>query len=108
MLDKRRGSRYWRGALRSQPRVAEAAGPSLHLLSQHYDVGVVGQTGLEVLQLLALLGLHLQRDLAATVQELRDLLELCHLAAAGRHRRGAYAHAARRQRGGVAVDGVAV
>mmetsp|Transcript_56404 Transcript_56404/g.147018 ORF Transcript_56404/g.147018 Transcript_56404/m.147018 type:complete len:476 (+) Transcript_56404:49-1476(+) len=92
----------------SKPWVAKADGPSLHLLAQLHHIRVVGQARLEVLQLLALLLLDLQGDLAAAVQELGDLLEVLRGAAAGGHRRRADAHAARRQRGGVAVHGVAV
>merc|ERR1711879_1088996 len=76
----------------SQPRVAEADGPSLHLLAQLHHVAVLGQARLEVLQLLALLLLHLQGDLAAPVQELGDLLEVLIAAAASGHGRRANAH----------------
>mmetsp|Transcript_109442 Transcript_109442/g.274134 ORF Transcript_109442/g.274134 Transcript_109442/m.274134 type:complete len:517 (+) Transcript_109442:95-1645(+) len=101
---KRRGAH----ARVSKPWVAKADGPSLHLLAQLHHIRVVGQARLEVLQLLALLLLDLQGDLAAAVQELGDLLEVLRGAAAGGHRRRADAHAARRQRGGVAVHGVAI
>eukprot|EP00425_Heterocapsa_triquetra_P032635 CAMPEP_0195105536 /NCGR_PEP_ID=MMETSP0448-20130528/76752_1 /TAXON_ID=66468 /ORGANISM="Heterocapsa triquestra, Strain CCMP 448" /LENGTH=93 /DNA_ID=CAMNT_0040141579 /DNA_START=64 /DNA_END=341 /DNA_ORIENTATION=- len=60
----------------SEPRVAEGAGPRLDLLLQGRDLRVAREAKLEVLQLLAVGGLDLQGDLAAPVQEARDLLEV--------------------------------
>mmetsp|Transcript_123039 Transcript_123039/g.348740 ORF Transcript_123039/g.348740 Transcript_123039/m.348740 type:complete len:218 (+) Transcript_123039:126-779(+) len=98
----------WKGRPHSQPGVAEAARPGLDLGLQGQDVGVALEAGLEVLQLLPLLGLDLHRDLAAPVEEPRDLLEVVERAPPRRHRRGPDAHAARRQGGDVAGHRVAV
>merc|ERR1711972_913634 len=70
---------------RSESRVAEADGPSLHLRAKLRHISVVAQACLEILQLLALLLLYLQGDLAAAVQELGDLLEVVRRATAGGH-----------------------
>merc|ERR1740130_2072365 len=69
---------------------------------------VVAQALLEVLELLALFLLHIERDLARPVKEPCNLLEVLRVAATGRHRRSADAHTARRQRGDIARDTVAV
>mmetsp|Transcript_9681 Transcript_9681/g.25762 ORF Transcript_9681/g.25762 Transcript_9681/m.25762 type:complete len:336 (-) Transcript_9681:1487-2494(-) len=80
----------------------------MDLLLQRLDVGVARKAQLEVLELLALLLLHLQGNLEAPVQEPRDLLEVLRGGAARRHGRGADAHAAGGQRGDIAGHGVAI
>mmetsp|Transcript_58701 Transcript_58701/g.139793 ORF Transcript_58701/g.139793 Transcript_58701/m.139793 type:complete len:331 (-) Transcript_58701:215-1207(-) len=92
----------------SEPGVAEGGCPSLDLLLQGPDVRVAGQSGLEVFQLLPLLLLHLQGDLAAPVQEVGDLLKIGSGASSRGHGRGADADAARGEGRHVAVHCVAV
>ena len=92
----------------SKARVAESAGPLLDLLLQGCDLGVAWDRGLEVLELLALLGLDLQGDLAAAIQELTDPLEVLLPAASGSHSRGSHADAAGGEGGRVSVHRVAV
>mmetsp|Transcript_128741 Transcript_128741/g.400549 ORF Transcript_128741/g.400549 Transcript_128741/m.400549 type:complete len:369 (-) Transcript_128741:337-1443(-) len=93
---------------RSKAWVPEGAGPGLDLCPQRLDLGVARKPGLEVLQLLALLRLDLERDLAAAVQEGPDLPEVLRRAAPCRHRRRADADAPRREGRGVAMHGIAV
>merc|ERR1740121_1120406 len=93
---------------RSESRVAETDCPFLDLSFQCLDVWVCFKAVLEVLEFLALRLLDLERDLAATIEELSNLLEVLRCATACCHRWRADAHAARRQRRGVAVHRITV
>ena len=71
-------------------------------------LGVSWDGSLEVFELLALLSLDLQGDLAAAVEEFADLPEILLCAAPRGHGRGPHADTSRRQSRGVAVHCVAV
>merc|ERR1719247_2595595 len=67
----------WANACASdEPRVAKADGPLFDFLPESDDVRVFCQTFFKVFQFLTLCRLYLQGDLAATIEELSDLLEL--------------------------------
>mmetsp|Transcript_71980 Transcript_71980/g.232887 ORF Transcript_71980/g.232887 Transcript_71980/m.232887 type:complete len:229 (-) Transcript_71980:491-1177(-) len=96
-----------RGCL-SETRVAKCGSPNLHLRLQLRDVCIARDGGLEVFELLALLGLDFQRYLAAPVKEEGDLPEVLRRAAARCHRWRTDAHSARGKSGGVTMHGIAV
>merc|ERR1712146_742174 len=81
--------------------VAELARPGLHLYLEGRDVLISRKGGLEVFELLTLLILDLDRDLAAAAEEAGDRLEVLLRAAARRHGRRADAHATGGQSGRV-------
>merc|ERR1712194_293894 len=92
----------------SQTWVTEAAGPGLHFRLQCNHLGIRLETRLKILQLLALLLLDLQGNLADPVQEEGNLLELIRVAPSRRHGWGANAHTTGRESGGITVHGIAV
>eukprot|EP00408_Alexandrium_pacificum_P048061 CAMPEP_0171238594 /NCGR_PEP_ID=MMETSP0790-20130122/43552_1 /TAXON_ID=2925 /ORGANISM="Alexandrium catenella, Strain OF101" /LENGTH=78 /DNA_ID=CAMNT_0011704961 /DNA_START=173 /DNA_END=405 /DNA_ORIENTATION=+ len=64
------------GLRSSEAGIPKAACPSLDFRFQHLDLGVLREARLKVLQLLALLGLDLQRNLATAVEEAGNLAEV--------------------------------
>merc|ERR1719198_2114555 len=92
----------------SDPWVSQTRSPRIHLAPEGLELRVAFEALLEILELLALRGLDPHRDLAATIKESCDLLELLHSAAARGHGRSTHTDSARGESRGVAVDRVPV
>merc|ERR1712176_573629 len=91
-----------------QPWISECVCPSVHFLLQCQDVFVRRKLGLKVLELLANLFLHLQRNLNSAVQEVSDLDHIFCFAAASGHSGRADTHTSWRESRDIASNAILV
>merc|ERR1712050_557830 len=88
--------------------IAKTNGPSLDLALQGQNRRICFDTCFKILELLPLRLLDFERDLAASVEELSNLLEIVSTATPCGHRWRADTHTTRGERGGVAMHCIAV
>merc|ERR1712060_102338 len=91
---ERRSTQTWHQNHSSEAGVAERARPRLNVSLQLAHIRITDKTELEVFQLLPLLLLDLQGDLAASVEEGADGFEILSGASTCCHRRGTDADSA--------------